>query len=300
MAGKESTTQRSVAPRRVELWRYAYLLPALAVYATFVLWPLGKTVQISFYEWDGLTVATPVGLGNYVETLTNPEIIGALAHSLVFVVFYCLLPIAIGLLLAGVMARIRITGLTFFRAVLFLPQILSTVVVAVAWRWLYSDLGPLNALLRMFGFDGAAWLGHFTYALPAVGLIGTWIMFGLCMVLFIAGVQKIPTELYEAARMDGCGAIREFQTVTLPGLRGEIMVALIFTLTIALRNFDIVWNTTRGGPGESTTVPSVYIYEGAFITRELGQAASISVLLTILILTITAGIIGVFRDRDTA
>jgi raffinose/stachyose/melibiose transport system permease protein len=294
-----STPRREgVARSHPELWRYAFLLPAFAVYAVFVLWPLAQTVRISFYDWNGLTVATPVGLANYVEALTDPSVFGALTHSLVFVFFYSLLPVAIGLLLAGIMSRIRIHGLTFFRAVLFLPQVLSTVVVAVAWRWMYSDLGPINEGLRALGLDGVSWLGSFTFALPAVGLIGTWIMFGLCMVLFIAGVQKIPGELYEAARMDGAGAVREFFTVTLPGLRGEVMVALVFTLTIALRNFDIVWNTTMGGPGESTTVPSVYIYEGAFITRDLGQAASISVLLTILILAITTVVIGLLRERD--
>lgn len=291
-------SREGVARGRPELWRYAFLLPALVMYAVFVLWPLGQTARLSFYDWNGLTVATPVGLENYASALTDPAIFGALLHSLVFVFFYSLLPVAVGLLFAGVMSRIRIYGLTFFRTALFLPQVLSTVVVAVAWRWMYSDLGPINEALRAVGLEGRSWLGDFTFALPAVGLIGTWIMFGLCMVLFIAGVQKIPTELYEAARMDGAGPVREFFTVTLPGLRGEVMVALVFTLTIALRNFDIVWNTTMGGPGESTTVPSIYIYEGAFITRDIGQAASISVLLTILILGITATVIGVLRERE--
>lgn len=283
-----------------EAWRYTFLLPALGFYAVFVLWPLVQTVQISFYDWNGITVATPVGTENYANALRDPQIRGALLHSIVFVFFYSVLPVVVGLILAGVMSRIRIVGLSFFRAALFMPQVLSAVVVAVAWRWLYADRGPLNEGLGALGVDGVAWLGDFTFALPAVGLIGTWVMFGLCMVLFVAGAQKIPAELFEAARMDGCGPVREFFTVTLPGLRGEIMVALVFTLTIALRNFDIVWNTTRGGPGESTTVPSLYIYEGAFISREMGQSAAISVLLTVLILAITAGIIGLFRERDSA
>lgn len=286
--------------RRAELWRYAFVLPALVVYAIFVLWPLVQTVRISFYEWNGITLATPVGAQNYVDALTDPAIRSALLHSIVFVFFYSVLPTAVGLLFAGIMSRIRIFGLTFFRAVLFMPQVLSAVVVAVAWRWMYADQGPVNEALRAVGADSITWLGSFTFALPAVGLIGTWVMFGLCMVLFIAGVQKIPGELYEAARLDGAGPIREFFTVTLPGLRGEVMVALVFTLTIALRNFDIVWNTTRGGPGESTTVPSVYIYEGAFISRDMGNAAAISVLLTILILTVTVAIIFLFRDKEPA
>lgn len=292
--------ERATGPGRVEAWRYVFVLPALLVYSTFVLWPLAQTVRISFYDWNGITLATSVGVQNYAEALTDSAIRSALLHAFVFVFFYCLLPTAVGLLLAGIMSRIRIHGLTFFRAVLFMPQVLSAVVVAVAWRWMYADQGPINSALRGVGGDSITWLGSFDFALPAVGLIGTWVMFGLCMVLFIAGVQKIPTELYEAARIDGAGAVREFFAVTLPGLRGEVMVALIFTLTIALRNFDIVWNTTRGGPGESTTVPSIYIYEGAFISRQLGQAAAISVLLTVLTLTLTAAIILAFRDRNPA
>ena len=301
MTKPSSTSSRSAAgPRRHEAWRYAFLLPALGFYSVFVLWPLVQTVQISFYDWNGITVATPVGAANYADAIRDPQIRGALLHSIVFVFFYSVLPTVVGLVLAGIMSRIRIVGLAFFRAALFMPQVLSAVVVAVAWRWLYADRGPVNEGLRAIGFDGVAWLGDFTFALPAVGLIGTWVMFGLCMVLFVAGVQKIPAELFESARMDGCGPVREFFTVTLPGLRGEIMVALVFTMTIALRNFDIVWNTTRGGPGESTTVPSVYIYEGAFISREMGQSAAISVLLTIVILAMTAGIIGLFREREPA
>ncbi len=279
-------------------WRLAFLAPALGWYAVFVLWPLGQTVRISFYDWNGLTTATPVGLGNYRDALTEPRIREALGHSLVFLGFYCLLPIAIGLLLAGVMSRVRIRWLTAFRAVLFVPQVLSAVVVAVAWRWMYAEDGPINSLLAAVGAQRRTWLGDFTLALPSVGFIGTWVMFGLCMVLFIAGIQKIPVELFESARLDGCGPVREFFVVTLPALRGEIMVAMVFTLTVALRNFDIVWNTTRGGPGSSTTVPSVFIYQGAFVSRELGFAAAVSVLLTVVILSITAVVIGLFRAEE--
>ncbi|WP_375000881.1 carbohydrate ABC transporter permease [Aeromicrobium sp. CTD01-1L150] len=279
-------------------WRVAFLAPAIALYGLFVLWPLIQTAQFSFYEWDGVTAATPVGLANYADAIGDREVRLALLRSFVFVAFYCVLPTIIGLVMAGIMARVRVRGLTFFRAVLFMPQVLSMVVVAVAWRWMYAEQGPINAAVDAAGGTPNAFLGDFTLALPAVGLIGTWVMFGLCMVLFIAGVQKIPAELYEAARLDGAGPIREFFTVTLPALRGEIMVALVFTLTIALRNFDIVWNTTRGGPGTTTTVPSLFIYDGAFVSRQVGDAAAISVLLTVLILGLTAVIIRALRDRE--
>lgn len=263
-----------------------------------MLWPLAQTVQFSFYDWDGITAATSVGLANYADALGNPEIRRALLRSFVFVFFYCLAPTAIGLVVAGIMSRITVRGLTFFRTALFLPQVLSMVVVAVAWRWMYDPQGPINSAVGAVGSQPIVFLGDFTLALPAVGFIGTWVMFGLCMILFIAGVQRIPSEIYEAANLDGAGPIREFLAITVPSLRGEIMVALVFTLTIALRNFDIVWNTTRGGPGSSTMVPSLFIYDGAFVSRQVGDAAAVSVLLTVLILVLTAVIILPLRERE--
>ncbi|MBX3087426.1 MAG: sugar ABC transporter permease [Cryobacterium sp.] len=281
-------------------WAYLFIAPAFIYYAVFVLGPISQTVYISFYDWDGITAATWVGIDNYVQVVSDPKIISALMHSLVFVIFYALLPVAIGLLFAGIFARTRIWGLTFFRAVLFSPQILSTVVVAVAWRWIYDIDGPLNAVFSFFGLGWLtrAWLGDFTTALPSVGLIGTWVMYGLCMVLFTAGVQKISRDIFESARLDGAGPIREFFAVTLPALRGEILFALIFTVTMALRNFDIVWNTTSGGPGDSTKVPSVFIYQAAFATRETGLSATIGVLLTLLILLVTGLIFLLLRKKD--
>lgn len=287
---------------RRQAWRLGFIVPALAVYAVFVLWPLTQTVRYSMYDWDGITPATPVGLGNYADALTDPAIREALGHSLVFVLFYAVLPAAIGMVIAGIFARIRVHGMTFFRAVLFVPQVLATVVVAVSWRWIYAEDGPLNGLLRLVGLGGLAraWLGDFTTALPAVGLVGTWIMYGLCMVLFIAGVQKIPRELFEAARIDGAGPVREFVTVTVPQLRGELMVALVFTTTFALRNFDIVWNTTSGGPGDATKVASVFIYQDAFVAHAIGSASAVGVLLTVLILLVTGAILLAFRDRNAS
>ena len=123
------------------------------------------------------------------------------------------------------------------------------------------------------------WLGDFTWALPAVGLIGTWITFGLCVVLFLAGAQRIPTELYEAARVDGAGFLREFFAVTLPGLRNELVVASTLTTITALRNFDIIYNTTAGGPGGETEVPSWLMFHNAFDLSRVGFAASIAVVL---------------------
>lgn len=298
--------ERPAAPARPRpwwaRWEWAgllYLAPAMAVYLAFTIRPIAETVWMSFFDWDGITVATWVGAGNYTDVLTDPLIGTALAHSLAFVVFYALLPTAVGLVLAGIMSRIRIHGMTAWRTLLFLPQVLSSVVVAVAWRWIYDDSGPLNGVLRAVGLDALtrAWLGDYDTALPAVGFIGTWVQFGLCLMLFLAGAQRIAPELYEAARIDGAGPVREFFTVTVPGLRSEVRIALVLTVIFALRNFDIVWNTTSGGPGSSTTVPSVYVYQGAFVTREVGRAAAVAVLLALFILVVAGLVLRLLRER---
>jgi raffinose/stachyose/melibiose transport system permease protein len=175
-----------------------------------------------------------------------------------------------------------------YRVLLFLPQTIAMVVVAIAWTWIYSLNGPVNEFLRLVGLDELtrAWLGDFDLALPAIGLVGTWLNAGLCMVLFIAGVQKIPLDLYDAARVDGAGAVREFFAVTLPGLRNELVVALTLTVIFALRNFDLIWVSTGGGPGDATTVPSVLLYELGFEARRLGTGSAIGVILTALILVV--------------
>jgi raffinose/stachyose/melibiose transport system permease protein len=253
------------APRRVA---YLYLLPALLAFGAFVLVPLLHAAWISLFQWDGITPGTWVGLANYKAVVSDGELRSAFGHALVLVGFYALLPVAIGLLLAGALSRTRVRGLTAWRTVLFLPQVVALVVVAVMWRMIYEPTG---------------WLGSFSVALPAVGLIGTWIEYGLAMVLLTAGVQKIPQSLYDAARVDGAGPLREFFAVTLPGLRGEVAVALTLTTIAALRNFDLVYLTTDGGPGNSTSVPAFEVYNRAFREGDVGTASAIGVCVAALI-----------------
>jgi raffinose/stachyose/melibiose transport system permease protein len=244
-------------PRRVA---YLYVLPGLALFGVFVLWPLARAGWISLFDWDGVTRGTWAGVDNYVALADNADLRRAFLHSLVLLFFYAALPVAIGLLLAAAASRARVRGLAALRTILFLPQVIALVVVAVTWRLIYQPTG---------------WLGDFDLALPAVGLIGTWVTYGLCFVLFVAGVQKVPRSLYDAARVDGAGAAREFFAVTLPALKGELAVALTLCTIAALRNFDVVYLTTAGGPGESTSVPALEVYRRAFQTGEVGLAAAI-------------------------
>ena len=161
-------------PRRVA---YLYLLPGLALFGAFVLYPLARAGWISLFEWDGVTRGTWVGADNYAALAEDADLRRAFLHSAVLLVFYAALPVAIGLVLAGAASRTRVRGLAAVRTILFLPQVIALVVVAVTWRLIYQPTG---------------WLGDFDLALPAVGLIGTWVAYGLCFVLFMAGVQKVP------------------------------------------------------------------------------------------------------------
>jgi raffinose/stachyose/melibiose transport system permease protein len=284
-------------PRRIA---YLYLLPAFAVYALFLLYPLGRSVQISLYDWNGATLATWAGLDNYADVVTDPALRSAFGHALVLVFFYALLPVVIGLGLASILNRARVRGLAFFRTVVFLPQVVAMVVIAVAWRRMYAPDGSVNDLLRAVGLESLTrgWLGDYTTALPAVGFIGTWFEIGLVTVLLLAGMGRIPGELFEAARLDGAGPVREFFAVTLPSVRGEISVALTLTVIAALRTFDLVYVTTRGGPGQSTSVPSFEVYNRAFQQGRVGSAAAIAVVLTLVIFAISFGITRIAeRDR---
>ncbi|MBB2986306.1 raffinose/stachyose/melibiose transport system permease protein [Terracoccus luteus] len=273
-------------PRRIA---YLYLLPAFLVYAAFLLYPLVRAVQISFYDWDGLTLASWVGFQNYADVLADEGLRAAFGHALVLIGFFAVLPTVVGLVLASILNRARVRGLPFFRTVVFLPQVIAMVVVAVAWRRIFAPDGGLNSLLDAVGLGslGRAWLGDYGTALPAIGFVGTWFETGLVTILLLAGMGRINPELYEAARLDGAGPVREFLAVTLPSVRGEISVALTLTVIAALRTFDLVYVTTRGGPGNTTSVPSYEVYNRAFQLGQVGSAAAIGVCLTVLIFAIS-------------
>lgn len=270
----------------------ALLALPLTVYAVFMLYPLTRVVQLSFFRWDGLSLGTWVGLGNYRTTLSDERLVGAFVHALVLIIFYAVIPLAIGLVLASLLARARVRGISFFRTVVFLPQVIAMVVLAVSWRRIYAPDGLLNSALRLIGLDALtrSWLGDFDTALIAVGLIGTWVSTGLVTVLLMSGIAGIPRDYYEAATLDGAGWWRRFWYVTIPGVRAEILVSLTLTVITALKTFDLVYVTTSGGPGTSTTVPSYEVYNQAFRLGSVGTASSLAVILTLVIFVINLAI----------
>ena len=169
---------------------------------------------------------------------------------------------------------------------LFLPQVIPLVAAGIAWSWLLSSTGVVNQVLSHIGLGGVtrAWLGDFATALPAVGVIGAWVLLGLCTLLLLAGISKIDPALYEAARLDGAGPLREFLSITLPSLRQEIGVCVTVTVIAALASFDIVYISTQGGPGNATMVPGLEIYYLAFSERQVGVASALAVVLMVLVL----------------
>ncbi len=272
------------------LW---YVLPAVAVFAAMLGVPLLQTAWYSLWKWDGFSVATWVGLDNYAGLWHDGALRSSFGHAATLVLFYSLAPVTLGLFLTAVLSRAaRMRGVGVYRTLLFLPQVIASVVVASTWVAIYSPDGLVNQVLRGLGLDrlARAWLGDFTFALPAVGLIGTWLGVGLCVVLFLTGVSNIDTEVFEAARLDGARTLREFWSITLPAIRGQVVVAITLTTVSAIKTFDLVYVTTRGGPGSSTTVPAFEAYSRAFIQREVGQASAVAVVLTVLILLISVAI----------
>jgi len=279
-----------------------YLFPAFLIYLLFTFIPIIETFRASFFDWNGFSESrTFIGFGNYIKLFSDPLFLKAISNNLVFILFYSILPILIGLLLSALLSGQPIPGFSFFRTLYFLPQVISMVVVGVVWRWMFNPVsGPINQFLSLVGLDQLrqAWLGSFQYALPAVGSIGTWVQYGFCMVLFLTGIQRIPIEYYEAASLDGANGFKQFVYITVPGLKSEIGVAMITTMIAALRVFDLIYSTTRGGPGDSTLVTGFLIYRSAILNNRIGYGAAIAMVLTIIILALSFLIRRMMREEQ--
>lgn len=286
-AGRRRPDRRRRRSRRSD---YLYLLPGAILFTSFVLGPLVLTIYWSSFRWDGIGTAVWVGLDNYIRVISDPSVHVAFGNAVRLLFFYCVLPIVVGLLLAVLASRSRSRLLSWVRGFIFLPQVIAVVVVAMVWSLLYEpNSGLINEALRAIGWGDLArpWLGDFDFALPAIGVVATWTQYGLSTLLLLAGIQRIPTELFDAAKMDGAGFFREFLAVTLPSIRLELAVVVVLTMITGLRNFDLVFNMTRGGPGESTIVPALQVYRGAFVIGDVGAATALATIVTVVILGLT-------------
>lgn len=288
----------SLIARRTSLFRgvrretvigWLFVMPALLMYAVFVLLPLMMSIQYSFFRWNGIGAMTWVGLDNYVRVLSDPDLLATILNSLRLVVFFSFIPVTLGLVVASIMHRTA-TGRfgAFSRTVLFLPQIIPLVAAGIIWGWLLALPGLINELLRAVGLGSLtrAWFGDFDWALPAVGFIGVWVLLGFCTVLLWTGMSKLDPSLFESARIDGAGFFTEFTRIIVPLLRNEIGVCLTVTVIAALAAFDVVYVTTAGGPGNTTAVPGIQIYILAFTQQRIGPASALAVILMALVLII--------------
>lgn len=287
--------------RKVRGWTgWLFALPAAAMYTIFVLAPLASSLNYSLYDWDGITAARWVGFANYAKVLTDPQLIEPILHAFFFITFFSIIPVFGGLIIASIIKDLKSRAFgTVARILLFIPQIIPAAAAAVAWVWMYSSDGVVNQILRAVGLDTItrAWLGDFDWALPAVGIIGTWLGLGLCTILLIAGIGKIDGSLYEAARLDGANWFQEFRAVTLPGLRSEIGVCVTITTIAALASFDAVFMSTQGGPGRSTMVPGVAIYRLAFVENNIGLASALAIVLVLLVLLVVGPVQRLFKEK---
>jgi len=287
--------------RRETLIGWLFVVPALLMYAVFVLLPLALSIQYSFFRWNGVGPMTWVGLKNYVTVFQVPDLLGTIVNAFWLVVWFSFIPVGLGLVVASVIHRVASGRLgAVARTVLFLPQVIPLVAAGIIWGWLLALPGLVNLMLKAIGLGAftRAWLGDFDWALPAVGVIGIWVLLGFCTVLLLTGMTKLDPALYESARIDGAGWYREFVAITVPLLRNEIGVCLTVTVVAALAAFDIVYVSTAGGPGNSTAVPGVQIYILAFTQREVGLASALAVMLMLLVILVILPIQRLSREES--
>lgn len=278
---------------------WLFVLPALLMYAVFVLLPFLLSIQYSFYRWNGIGPMTWVGLHNYKTVLEVPNLLETIYNALRLVVYFSFIPVTLGLVVASIMNRVATGRLgAVARTVLFLPQVIPLVAAGIIWGWLLALPGLINQILRAVGLGSftRAWLGDFDWALPAVGFIGIWVLLGFCTVLLWTGMTKLDPALYESARIDGAGWLTEFVKITIPLLRHEIGVCLTVTVIAALAAFDIVYVSTAGGPGNATAVPGIQIYILAFTQQRIGLASALAVMLMALVLVVVIPIQRLSRE----
>ena len=299
-----SVSKRNRTNKRIRsetLIGWLFVLPALLMYAIFVLVPLMLSVLYSFYRWNGIGPMIWVGLKNYVTVFQFPNLIGTIINAFWLIVWFSFIPVSLGLVAASVINRVA-TGRfgEIARTVLFLPYVIALVAAGIIWGWLFSLSGLINQLLRFIGLGSItrAWLGDFNWALSAVGVIGIWVLLGFCTVLLSTAISKIDPALYEAARIDGSSWFREFYSITVPLLKQEIGVCLTVTVIFALATFDIVYVVTAGGPGNATSVPGLQIYILAFAQRNIGLASALAVMLMILVVVIILPIQRLSREME--
>ena len=277
------------AGHREALWGFLFILPTYLGFAIFILGPVVAVAGMSFTKFDVLTGAEFTGLTNYVRLLTDERLRNVYTNTFVFTIFAVFFNVSIGLALAVLLNR-RLPRLVrnFFRSVYFFPLLIAHTYVAVIWQFLYQrDTGVINYYLSLLGIAPISWLGSAAWVLPSVIIMDVWKNTGFAMIIFLAGLQNIPKDYYEAARLDGAKAVQLFLRITFPLLSPTIFFVLVIFMIGAIQVFDTIIVLTGGGPGDASKSVVIYIYEQAFQNFDLGYASTVAMTLFVIILIFT-------------
>ena len=296
MEGKTTLTEfrkmNSVKKKRIvrkNMWCWVFMLPTLLLYILFQGYPIITSAWYSMLDWSGMTMnATFVGLQNFKELLADPLFKNSIVNSFKYMIFSVPIQLILSLVIAYILTSIIRKGATVFRTMYFIPVITTASIVGIIMIFIFGGTGPINQVLALLGIDTINFLGDEKTALFTVVLIGIWKDLGTYMIYWIAALQSVSQDVYEAAKIDGANFWQRLRYITLPMLSGAVMINLVFGITYGLKVFDIVYVLTNGGPGHATEVLTTY----AFQLYSRGQYGMSSALNTVL-LVITA-IIGVF------
>lgn len=280
---------------------YLFLLPALFIYCAFVIYPMFDSLFISFTKWDGLSATRPfVGWANYQRIFQDPVARLAVNNNLIWTAVTLVVPTVLGLLLALGLNH-KFPGNQVFRSFFYAPAILPLVGVAGIWAWMYDpNLGLINTALHHLGLGNLAqqWLGNPATALLSVIIAAVWQGLGFPMVLYLAGLQAIPSEQYEAARIDGASALQQFWYVTMPGLRETHIIVITLGVIGSFKVFDLIYAMTYGGPGQATQVLASWMYFQTFQYYNVGYGSALTWIIALISLIVTIPYIQVMSRRS--
>ncbi len=281
--------------RRLALAGGIFVLPSVALFVAFLAGPLFYSFYISFHKWSLMRDPVWLGLENYRRLLDDEIFWRSLKNTALFTGLFVPL-ITITSLGSAVLLNQAIRAKGLFKALIFIPVITPSAIVGVVWTYAFNpELGLVNELLRTMHLPTSLWLGSGQVALPALVLVTTWQRFGWFMILFLAGLQDIPTEIKEAAVVDGASARQSFFDITLPLLRPTIVLVTVLGAISAFQIFDLIFIMTQGGPAYATQTLSFYIYQKAFRSFDMGYAASMSYVLFVILLVLTLVQMRLFR-----
>lgn len=274
---------------RQNLLGYLWISPWIIGFCLFIFGPMIASFSYSFTNYRIINEPRFVGFDNYVTALTADSLFWpSMARTFSFMLIS--VPIGvIGSLLLAILLNQQLRGETLYRTFFFLPTLTPLAAAAILWSWiLHPDVGMVNHLLSLVGIDGPAWLASTRWAMPSIVLITLWTSIGGGrMIIFLAGLQGVPQELYESASIDGAGALSKFWNITLPMISPALFFNLILGVIAALQVFTTAYITTRGGPGRSTWFYALHIYTNAFEYFDMGYASALAIILFVVLLIFT-------------